>query len=219
VGINPGIAWVFPVDEGVVLGLGGSYQYKGKYTPRTGIDDYKPGDEILLTGGVDIRLTETSSFSTDLVFTMYGTDKIGDEEVFAAGNALSANIQYKQYFRENELWFFLRYRSKARNEVASATGLVTESERIEPNRFEFLAQYRVIFNSRFSTRFLGEVRIFEETGSEFSGAKLFGVGVAPVLTLPSGLNFPGRVKFQIGSEKGSQNITGIEVGIGVGYTF
>jgi hypothetical protein len=220
IGINPGIAWVFPVDEGVVLGLGGAYQYKGKYRPRTGIDeDYKPGDEILLTGGVDFRLNEISTFSTDVVFTTYGTDKIGDEEVFASGVAISANVQYKQYFKENELWLFLRYRSKAKSEVGSATGLVPESERIEPNRFEFLGQYRIVFNSRFSARLLAEARIFEETGSAFSGAKLFGIGVAPVFTLPSGLNFPGRLKFQIGTEKGAQSITGFEIGVGIGYSF
>jgi len=219
IGINPGIAWVFPVDEGVVMGLGGAYQYKGKYRPRTGIEDYKPGDEILLTGGVDLRLNEASSVSTDIVFTTYGTDKIGDEKVFASGTAVSANVQYKQYIKENELWLFLRYRSKAKSEVASATGLVPESERIEPNRFEFAAQYRIMFSSRFSARVLGDVRIFEETGSAFSGTKLFGIGAAPVFTLPSGLNFPARVKFQIGTVKGGQNITGFEIGAGVGYSF
>ena len=217
--LNPGIAWVYSVNDGVVLGLAGSFQYKGKYRPRSGMDDYDPGDELLLTGGVDLRLSESSSLSSDVVYTTYGADKIGGEKVFASGNAVSANVQYKQYVKENELGVFLRYRTKAKGEIASASGLVPEPERIEPSRFEFLTHYKINFSSRFSARVLGEARFYEKTAAAFSGANIFGIGVVPVLSLPSGLSFPARVKFQIGTQKDAKNITGVEIGAGIGFTF
>ena len=219
VGINPGLTWVFPANDNLVLGLGASYQYKGKYVPREGMDQYTPGGELIITGGADVRLTEAQTLSGDFLFTHYGTDKIGSEKVFASGNAYSGNIQYRQFMRENELWILLRYRGKAKGEIATSGGLVPEPERIEPSRFEIQTQYKWSLNTRVSLRFLAEGRFYESTPATYSGASVFGFGILPALSLPSGLTFPARLKYQIGLQSGKSKFTGIEAGIGVGFSF
>jgi hypothetical protein len=217
--IVPGVAWAYPVNDAVVIGLGGSYQLKGKYKPLQGMDDYQPGGELTFTGGADIRLNEISTLSADLVFTKYGTDKIGGDDVFTSGNAYSANVQFKHFFRENELWLFARYRTKAKGEITSATGLIPEPERIEPGHFLLLAQYKLAAAQHLSIRFLGEGRFFEKTASPLSGANFVGVGVLPTISLQGGIFFPFRVVFQYGSQSGDTKYTGIEAGAGIGFAF
>jgi hypothetical protein len=48
---------------------------------------------------------------------------------------------------------------------------------------------------------------------------VIGLGVLPAISLPSGLTFPARVKYQMGLQSGKSKFTGIEVGIGVGFLF
>jgi len=76
--ITPGLTWARPIADNLVLGLGASYQYKGDFKPLKGMsDDYNPGDEVLLTGGLDVRLDETTSLSADLIYINYIADKLG----------------------------------------------------------------------------------------------------------------------------------------------
>lgn len=217
--LNPGAAWVFPLRDFLVLGVAAAYQYRGPYKPRDGFDEYDPGDEITASAGIDYRATETIAVSMDLVFTSYAADKFAGSTVYASGNSYWVNLQYKQYFREDELIGFIGYRTKSKGKTAGAGGLVDEKERLEPGRLDVSAQYRQAFTPRFSLSYILEGRVFESTPSVYAGAKVIGAGVAPTLTFPSGLFIPARVKFQVGSLKGGETITGVEAGLGVGLTF
>lgn len=103
---SSGLTWVMPLNENVVIGLGASYQFKGKFKPLSVfVEDYNPGDEFLATGGIDLRLNETTTITSDVIFTIFGKDKIGQTEVFAPGNKLVANLQFRKYFNFDEFWF------------------------------------------------------------------------------------------------------------------
>ena len=215
--LNPGLAWVFPVNDNLVLGLAAAYQYRGKYKPIDGSGFYAPGPEITGSLGADYKLNEVASLSADFMLTAYGTDKYNDAEVFASGNSYWFNLQYRQYFRENSLQVFAGYRSTSKGKVAGVGGLVSEAERLEPGRFEASAQFRQVLNPRFSMTYLAEVRIYENTPEAYSGSKVAGVGVGPTFSLPSGLFFPALVKVDFGNLKGGGSITGIDGRIGIGY--
>ncbi len=75
--------------KNIVLGLSASYQFKGEFEPVEEIENYKPGNELLLTGGIDVRVNETANFSSDIVFTVYGTDKLSGEKVFCLREQIS----------------------------------------------------------------------------------------------------------------------------------
>ncbi len=217
--LNPGAAWVFPLREYLVLGVAAGYQYRGPYKPREGLDEYDPGDEITVSTGIDYRATETISLSMDFVFTAYSADKFAGSTVYASGNSYWVNLQYKQYFREDELNAFIGYRTKSKGQTAGAGGLVDEKERLEPGRLDISLQYRQAFSQRFALAYILDGRIFESTPSVYAGAKVVGVGVAPTMTFASGFFIPARVKVQFGSLKGGETITGVEAGLGVGFTF
>jgi hypothetical protein len=213
--ISPGLTWAAPVRDNFVLGLGASYQYKGSFKPVAGLTgDYNPGDEVLLTGGLDLRLNETTTLSSDLIFTLYSMDKIGDTEIFAAGNKLVANAQFRKYFDFNELWLFARYRSSAKNDLAAGGQLVTEDEKTTPDQIELLGHYQARFTRRFSMRFLAEGRVYQDT-PVFDGVKLFGGGLAPVFLLSPNFQVLGHFKYLTGGFDGGARLSGLEVGVGM----
>lgn len=217
--INPGLAWVFPVGDAVVLGLAGAYQYRGSYTPLKGQSKFNPGDEITASGGIDIRASETVSLSTDFVFTKYTADQFGGKDVFASGNSYWINFQYKQYFRENELLGFVGYRTISKGQIAGAGGLVDEKDRLEPGRVDVKVLYLHPIGTQSSLGISAEARVFESTSAAFSGAKVFGAGLMPTFGLGSGVTIPTRFRFQIGSLGGGKTITGFDVGAGIACTF
>jgi len=213
--ISPGLTWAVPVRDNLVLGLGASYQYKGSFKPVAGLsDDYNPGDEVLFTGGLDLRLNETTTLSSDLIFTLYGTDQVGDAEIFAAGNKLVANAQFRKYFDFNELWLFARYRSSAKNDLAAGGQLVTEGEKTTPDQIELLGHYQARFTRRFSMRFLAEGRVYQDT-PVFDGVKLFGGGLAPIFSASSNFQLLGQFKYLTGSFDRGDKLSGLEIGVGM----
>ena len=57
-----GVTWLHPLIENAVIGAGISYQVKSEYQPLADISDkYTPSNEVSLTAGVDIKLSETQT--------------------------------------------------------------------------------------------------------------------------------------------------------------
>ncbi|MFQ5770316.1 MAG: hypothetical protein ACE5HX_07255 [bacterium] len=220
--VTSGLTWALPVSEVLVLGVGASYQYKRGFKPlQAFIENYDPGDEILLTGGFDLRLGQTASFSGDVIFTIFGKDKIGEDEVFAPGNKLVLNVQVRKYFNFNELWLFTRYRSRSKNQQAFVLGeeLMPEEQKINPNQLEIMGHYRIRFSRNFYLSILAEGRIYEKTLDTFSGISLFGGGVTPEIIPTTKYKIPIRFKYHTGSFKDGTNISGWEMGLGMVVNF
>ncbi len=217
--INPAISWLIPVDEDIVFGLAGAYRYKGSYTPVAGIGNYDPGDEVTITGGVDFRVTPAASISADVLFTAYGKDKLDDRDLFSSGPTIHATLQYIQYFGRDQLQVLTGIRTRGKSQIASSAGLVDEPARIEPNRIDILAGYLWQFNVRFSARLLAEARVYDETASALSDARVFGIGVYPVYRLTRAISLTGRVGFQGGSIKDSKSVSSVAGGVGIATTF
>lgn len=217
--VEPSAVWAVPVSDGFVLGLGASYQYKGKFQPLDEFGDYDPGDEFLVTGGFDVRLGEGATLSADAVFSAFGKDKLDDEVVFAAGSKIVVHAQLRKDFGDNELALGVRYRSRAKSEFQVGDKLVSEDEKVEPDQVELAGSYAMRVNDRFSVSILAEGRFYQETSAAFSGITLGGVGLAPVLTLSDNVSLPARLKYYTGSMKGGGTLTGFEAGIGVSMNF
>jgi hypothetical protein len=213
--ISPSVTWAAPVRENFVLGLGASYQYKGKFTPLANSSlDYDPGDEMLLTGGFDARLSTTATLTGDLIFTFYMTDKINGGEIFGPGNKLVANLQFRQYFGFDELALLARYRSRAKNDLVVNGVLTPENVKTNPNQMEFSGHYRRRFSRRFSARFITEGRFYQNTPA-FEGVNLFGAGLAPSLALAENFQLLAQLKYQTGSFKEGASLSGLEAGLGM----
>jgi hypothetical protein len=217
--VSPGFSWAWPVHENVVIGLGASYQYKGQFKPLANMAvNYDPGDEILLTGGIDLRLPQNMALSADIIFTTYGTDKRGAKPVFAAGDRAVTTAQFRYYFQYNELWFVARYRSKTKNSLVVGGELVPEKKKTTPDHLEVLGLFRRRFSEKFYNGFLVEGRFYERTAA-YAALNIFGAGLAPEILLSSNLKIPLRFKYLLGKQKGGPDILGIEAGAGLGWTF
>lgn len=213
--VSPGISWALPLGDNFVVGLGASYQYKGKFKPiEDMIDLYTPGDEILFTSGFDIRLGPASSLSTDVIYTTYETDKIGGRPVFESGSRIVFSEQFYRYFGHNRLWLSGRYRSKSKNSYAVAGALLEEAEKTSPNQIEFLAHYTFRFNKIFSLGFMTNIRSFEKT-SVFPGIDLVGFGIAPKLSFSQTISIPFQLKYNYGMYKNQDILSGYEGGLGL----
>ncbi len=217
--VEPSAVWAVPVRDGFVLGLGASYQNRGKFQPLEEFGDYDPGDEVLVTGGLDVRLSEGTTLSADAVFSVYGKDKLDDDVVFAAGSKIVVYAQLHRDFGGNELALGVRYRSRGKSELQVGDNFVSEDEKVEPDQVELAGSYVMRVNDRFSVSILAEGRFSQETPASFSGIKLGGVGLAPVLTLSDNVSLPARLKYYTGSMKGGGTLTGFEAGIGMSVNF
>ncbi len=217
--LSPGISWAFPVNDNVVLGAGASYQMKGKYKPIKGMpDDYKPGDELLVTGGIDLRLGTMTTLAADVIFTSYDKDKVGSQEVFLSGRKIGINLKFQTYINYNELFLLGQFRSKGKNSTVIGGALQSEAEKTTPDQLEVLGYYRLRVGPQFYLSLIAEARSYFPA-RRFDGLDIFGLGIAPELSLARNVNLPIRFKYLLGDFAGGPTIAGWEAGAGVSLQF
>lgn len=205
-GLATGATWALPVGDDLVLGLGGSFQYQGGFTPFEGMEEtYEPGNEVLATGGLDYRLSRTSALSGDVALTLYGTDTLGDTDEFEAGNKVSAKVQYVRNQRYNTLRLMARYEGREKSTFPATAGGATEMQLL-PNQGTLRGSYttRLREGVRLEVEAIG--RHFGETTSTDSKT-LVTVSLMPQFDVGDGLRVAPRVAYTGGS------FTGLEGGL------
>jgi hypothetical protein len=220
--LSPGVTWAQPLSDAAVMGLGLSYQIRGGFIPTTDAEAvYKPGNELLLTGGMDIRLGTLSTLTADLIFTSYGSDTYTDTvEVYKSGSKLVTGIQFKTYFGYDILSLLFRYRSRSKNQMldSDGSGLVTESMKTAPNQMELSGHYRHRHSAAFFMSYGIEGRFYEET-DVYKGSNLIGIALDPELKLSDKSRLFGQLKYWTGSYSTDVSLSGLEIGIGWMYLF
>jgi hypothetical protein len=196
--LSPSIIWAIPASEELVFGLGAMFQYRGTFSPLANLGDYDPGDEVSFTGGMDLKLDETGSIAGDVVFSLYGKDKLDGREVFASGNKLLASLLFQKFFEMDALSVLLTFRTRAKAEIALANVQQPSSARIEPNQAEVVGAYTVHFSRRVSVQFSLEGRFFQETSAPLTGFDMFGISLAPEFKLSETVSLHLSVKYVYG---------------------
>lgn len=207
--VAPGFTFAYPVSERVVLGVGASYQSRGGYRPVVLLDaDYNPGDEVLVTGGVDIRLSQTLNFSADATYTTYDADTIEEEEVFTAGDKLTATGQLLGRFGFNELRLLARYRSPDGSTIPATGALPERTVQTIPTELFLHASYEQRIARRFSIGLMAQGRLFEEA-TFYDALTLIDVGLLPTIRFTDGVALETRFLYTTG------DIEGFEAGGGL----
>jgi len=218
--LSPGIVAAFPVSENAVLGVGMSYQYKGSYKPTEGLqDDYTPGDEILLTGGFDVRAGATSNLSADVTYTLYGSDTLGDQDVYSSGDKVTATVQWLNYLGVNVLRLVARYRSQSKSSRPAVSGAADEELRTLPAQVWLRGSYRHRLSPTVHVGVLAQARLFGDTDASvgntpfgpelFESKTLFDVGLTPEFSLSDTVALRVRFLYTLG------DFTGFETGGGL----
>jgi len=207
--VAPGIAFVTAVTRKLVVSLGASYRSRGSFEPIAGLPDaYEWGDEQLYTIGGAWQLGSTLSFSADAIYTRYEADKIGGVTVYEAGSRLTAQVQLHKNLRMHDLWLSIRYRTVDTNRVLTGGTLRPESVRAFPGLLKLSSHYRV----RLSPALRATVHV-EGTRYEadfaFEQLDVFGIGIAPEISLSPAVTIPFQVKYAFG------DLEGLEAGLGV----
>jgi hypothetical protein len=217
--VNPGVSWAVKANEDVVLGLGGTYHYKGGFKPLAGVGEYDPGDELLLTGGVDCRLSEHSSVSADVIFTAYQSDRFEGDDIFAAGNKWVASVRFRSYLGSDELSLLGRYRSRLKDDIAIDGVMTPQKEKVLPDEIEISAQFLMQVGNRLMLNFLVNAALFQSTSLEYSGANVYALGISPEFVLSPALSLPVVVKAVAGRQNNGKFLGGMEVGVGIRASF
>lgn len=212
---SPGLTWALPLGDKAVFGLGASYQIKGKFKPLQGMDDaYDPGDEILITGGVDLLLSERTTLAADVVSIFFGEDKIDVQKVYRSGAKILINARFRTWINYDELVIIAHYRSKSKNSYMIGGVFQEELDNSTPDQIEVIGHYRMRLNSKFYATLLAEARSFQPT-SLTKGITLIGLGIAPEFSLSKNLTAPMKLKYAWGKFESNTDVAGLEVGLGV----
>ncbi len=210
-----GATWLHPLSDDAVVGAGVSYQFKSEYQPLN-IADYKyaPSNEVSLTAGLDIKLSETQTISGDLIGIFYGSDKLNGKEVFSSGNRIIFNSMYRQFFGYDFLSIGLLYRNVALDEL-KGDNAVLDNEKITPNQFYIDASYNQYFNASFSLGYGLFTSLYEKTAGYFSGYTLYGIRLSPQFKLSSSISVPVMLRYVIGSADGKTDLSSYAVSGGI----
>lgn len=214
-----GFTWTNPVSEQVVLGAGLSYQLKSEYQPLEDIPDkYSPSNEISVTGGLDIKLTEVSTLTGDITGIFYGSDELNDEKVFTAGNRFIFNTLYKHHMGYDAISVNLLYRLMSVDKIEGA-GEILDDEKVNPNQLYAALSYFQRVNSGFSINYSAFISLYEKTISYFSGYTMYGVMLTPEFRVSQQIRIPIILRFSTASADDKPTFTNFDIGSGIKINF
>lgn len=217
--IRPGLVYAVPLSDEVVLGLAASYQYRGSYKTLANYDNYDPGDEVALTGGLDVRLEEATTVSADIIVTTFGTDRLGSDEVLSPSPRVVANAQFSKAFGSDEFSLFAQFVLKGASRFSVGNLMVDEVDKIEPNRLDFRGRYFTPVSERLRTAVVVEVRMYESSEASLAGKYMVGLGIEPELIVSKSLTVPCVIKYHSGALKDGRTLSSVSGGIGLRLKF
>jgi hypothetical protein len=220
-----GASWIHQLSENYVAGLGISYQIKTEYQPLSGFPDkYKPSNEISVTGGTDIKLSNTQTLTADIMSVFYGNDKVNGNDIFSSGSRTVFDLIYRQYFGFNELSAKMLYSIVSEkyynNNIFSYNAAsAIESTKLNPNKFYIGLNFNQWFTPLFSFNYGIFTSTYENTALFFSNYTLFGVNLSPNFKISSSVNVPVILRYSIGSAPGKPDLQGLTFGTGINFLF
>ena len=168
-------------------------------------EDYNPGDEFIVTGGLDVGVNPNAALSADVSLSTYGTDTVGEVDQFEAGNKITGRLQYLYQGAGDALRVVGALR-KPRREHHPRSSFGGTPGPAQPRRFSRQLRPAV---QHIYTRHLGTVgRLFGETET-FDAQTLFRVGIAPAFSASANVVLMPRVAATFG------DLTGFQAGLTV----
>ncbi len=209
--LSPGITFAYPFGENVVGGVGFSYQLKGSFKPVANmLDDFTPGDEMMITGGLDFKVAQSWALSTNISYVMYQEDELGAISVFDSGDQMVAALQLLGNMGANQARVIARYRTKAKSVLPAGDQVITAPRTI-PEQVQLLGSYTLSIQENLHATLIGRVRHYQDTDF-FTAKTLFDIGASPEVAFSETVSAVMRFVYTFGS------FPGVEIGGGLAFT-
>ena len=209
--LSPGITFAYPLGENVVGGVGFSYQLKGSFKPVANmVDDFTPGDELMITGGLDFKVGNSWALSTNVSYMMYQADELGAITVFESGDQAVATLQLLGNMGSNQARIIARYRTKAKSVLPAGDEVITAPRTI-PEQAQLLGTYTLSIQENLSATLISSIRHYQDTDF-FTSKTLFDLGASPEVAFSETISAAMRFVYTFGS------FPGVEIGGGLAFT-
>ncbi|MCJ7813270.1 hypothetical protein MUP95_08160, partial [bacterium] len=223
-----------PIQENVVIGLGGQYLYRNPYHPleyqylvgdiiKTSDEVYRPGDEISGHFGVDFQIIENTKIMLDGIYTYYWPDRLSDRKIYGAGQKITINFGFVYQFDEKFVSSQILYRYQGKNKLLQELDIELEDKNRNGSQLEINLTYKAISIPNFSIYLLGDGRIYNknevnDVGKAFVGGGGFGVDyhVSESWILDFSFKYLGG---SITTDLGERRVEGMDIYFGFKYMF
>ena len=207
--VAPGLAIALPLRGDVALGLGASHRLRGAFEPPFGSARYDPGDETLVTAGVDARLDD-AVLALDLTAALYGADVWGEER-YDVGRAVTAEASWTGRVGGSPARVGARLRRRTGGDLPVEAGRRAGLAATVPSEAHAFGTLRLPLRPR-ATLDLDVAGRHYAASRAFDRVTLVEVGVAPGATLSEHLALRGRLSLTAG------DLLGAELAVGVTWT-
>jgi len=227
--VKGGFGFAYPVQEGLVLGFGAQYIYKGAYHPleytygsAVGInkiwdEEFDAGDEFSVHAGMDIKIAENMKLMIDGMYSHFGKDLWAGSEIFSAGNrvTISSGLFYRFNRDTQYLWAQLRYRQYGRVSREQDLVLVREEKNSNGYQIEFNADCKIFPYYRGGLSVLADVRFNGKDEMYQYSANCYGGGLGAQYEIIYGTKILFHVKYLFGyiNRGASRRIEGLDTAL------
>jgi hypothetical protein len=173
-------------------------------------DPYRPGDEMLITGGLDFRLNPSWALSTNFSYMIYQPDELGDATVFESGDQIFSSIQLLGNLGVSQIRVISGFRTKAKSQLPVGDDLVS-APRTVPMQIRLIGMYSLPIQENMRATLSGQVRYFDDSDF-FSRKTLFDLGATQEYAISEVVAAVMRFNYTFGS------FPGVEVGLGLAFT-
>jgi len=220
-----GAAIALPVNEKSVLGFGVNSITKNAYHPieDKGVE-FQPGGETSVFAGLDTKLGLKSRWSIDLVYTLYGKDRINNEDVYNSGSKLLVHSNLTASLGKGMVSASVCFRQRGKNEYWTGTVLEAESKNSNGNQLEVDVDWQFLKWPAGSLSLLGAGRLYSKNGYGEGEANVLGGGAGTAFRISSKTSLSLAVRYLSGTLKTAGNaqtqdiqINGLDVMGGLTY--
>ncbi|MDD8019350.1 MAG: hypothetical protein PHP42_13340 [Bacteroidota bacterium] len=230
---NLGLAYATSLARRVVIGLGTSYSYKGKYEPITDAGsttkiEYDPGDEVSGNIGLDyITFSKTARVSIDITGTYFFEDKLSGQKIFQSGSRIMGFFVYALKAGDASHMLNVRSRYRLQNTFYDAT---TTTKYDATSQVEGQYTFTIPLNSWLVGSAVGELKYYTpdqiplggeiiETGKAIVGS--FGPDFLFIIN-GSIITPMVNLRYSMGTvtiDGAAKDVNGFEAGIGLKISF
>jgi len=195
-----GAAAALPLSPKTVLGFGVHTVSKNAYHPLENDEiEFRSGGETSVFTGLDVKLGSMSKWSIDVLYTVYGKDRLNGESVYASGAKLSVSSRLNAALGKSALSFSLRFRQRGKSEYWTGTSMELEEKNSNGDQTEMDVDWQIVRWPRGALSLLGAGRFYSNNQYRLGKANVAGGGVGLTLRLSTKTSFSAAVRSYSGA--------------------